>query len=198
MGRLILICEGDAHTVEYFHNNGVYPGAVVFTATRFREMSPYLTKDDEVLVVLKGLTDFTMAEVYALIGDLEEKRHDLKSATVMSNLNLGKIDAEYYKYTGDLFYGGVVRHSEGKVYDVTTEKLIKKGKLAKTSESMVNKKVINSVMSRYGVYDKRSISSTGEQKGFKIYGKSDKRVVEDTTEMSLMDGIITVDLFTKN
>ena len=54
MDRLIVICEGGVHTVEYLHRNGVYPGAMLIEPGKFQEISPYLTKDDDILLLIKG------------------------------------------------------------------------------------------------------------------------------------------------
>ena len=55
MDRLILICEGGIHTVEYLQRNGIFPGALVIEPNRFKDMTPYLTKEDEILLIIKGL-----------------------------------------------------------------------------------------------------------------------------------------------
>jgi hypothetical protein len=199
MERLILICEGGAHTVEYFHKNGVFPGAVVLVATKFREMVPYLTKDDEVLVVIKGLTDFSMAEIYALLNDIEESRDKLKGITVMSNINLGKISSPYYLYSGDLFYGTVKEVKNGRHSDVSiavdpttlTEKKVKPSKKDKVAELKAKTpeiRSINAVISGYKKYDKRDVK-------FTIYGSNAKEV-EPTHEIDgLTQKLIAVDLY---
>jgi hypothetical protein len=199
--RLVLICEGGAHTVEYFHKNKVFPGAVVFSANKFREIAPYLTKNDDILIVIKGLTDFAMVDIYALLNDIAEMdmRSKLHDVLIMSNIDLGVVSEPYYLYSGDLFYGEVKEVNKGKVYDIVDpnedvsqkEKKSIFGKKKKVSE--VNKKlsemsVINSVVSRYKVYSKRDIK-------FTIYG-SDKKTVEPMHEIdNIASKIVNVDIF---
>lgn len=202
--RLVVICEGGAHTIEYLHKNKVFPGAVIFSATKFREIAPYLTKNDDLLVVVKGLTDFSMVDIYALFNDIEEM--DMKSKlfdiTIMSNINLGFVTLPYFLYTGDLFYGEVKRVEKGKVYDildqdgdiVQKEKKSLFGKKKKASEldkKLLEMKVINTVVSRYKVYSKRDIK-------FTIYG-SDKKIAEPMYETdNIASKIVNVDLFQSN
>jgi hypothetical protein len=201
MSRLILICEGNAHTVEYFHKNNVYPGAVVFDSAKFREMSPYLEGEDEILLLIKGLTDFTVAGIYALINDLEDHRHKLKDVNILSNIDLGNIDTPYYLYTGDLFYGSVREVIKGKISDklLTEEeseelKSAKKRKNGKSSELRDNpseKYSINTVMAGYKKYDKRDVK-------FTIYGSPIKEVEQDTKLESQLSKIMIVDMYANN
>lgn len=195
MSRLILICEGEAHTVEYFHKNGVYPGAVVFDSTKFREMSPYLEEDDEILLLIKGLTDFTISQVYALINDLEEHRHKLKNVTILSNIELGILNSSYYLYSGDLFYGSVREVIRGKISDyLTTEetalgskskKKFKKDKSDELGEKQADKYSINTVMAGYKKYDKRDVK-------FTIYGSPIKEVIPPDTRLDAQLSRLTV------
>lgn len=203
--RLVLICEGGAHTVEYFHKNGVYPSAVVFNATKYREMIPYLTENDEVLVLVKGLTDFTLQDIYAMLNDILDTGRKLKSVTVMSNIHLGKIPSPYYLYSGDLFYGEVKKVENNKVMDLTpediyieesegsneVEKVSKNKKNVKSKSMQGDKRSINGVIKRYTKYNKRNTKIT-------IYG-SNVREVESTEEVDeIVDKLIKVDLFNKS
>jgi hypothetical protein len=199
--RLYLVTEGGAHTVEYFHNNGVYPFAVVFDANKFREIVPYLTKDDEILVIIKGLTDFSMSEIYALLNDIKENEGKLQSITVMSNINLGKIPAPYYLYSGDLFYGTLKEVRNGKITDLieTPKELIdgdkkskvtKKDKLVKVTETIPEERSINAVLSTYKKYSKRGVIVT-------IYGSTSKEADPSYELDSLTEKILIVDLFQK-
>lgn len=197
--RLVLICEGGAHTVEYFHKNGVFPGAVVFEATKFREMAPYLTKNDDILVVIKGLTDFSMVEIYALLNDIDNVKDKLHAVTVMSNINLGKIPTPYYLYSGDLFYGSVKLVEKGKVsgiekVDGETGKSAKKSKSSKKEKSSeLHQKsrentVINAVIEPYKLYNNRGVK-------FTIYGSDAKPVQVNKALDDLTSKLVNVDLF---
>lgn len=199
--RLILIAEGAAHTVEYFHKNKVYPGAVVFEATKFTEMAPYLTKNDEVLVVIKGLTDFNLAEIYSLINELEKVEEKIHDITIMSNMDLGKIPTPYHRYSGDLFYGEVLQVINSKFYAVedsnkTEDENSKKGKKNKKSKTTAQAeytpklKPVNGVMTHFKSYNDSSVQ-------FKVYG-STKRVIEPTHSLdNVINKLVEVDLFKK-
>lgn len=197
--RLILICEGDAHTVEYFHKNGVYPGAVVFSPTKFKEMMPYLSSTDDVLVVIKGLTDFTLGEVYALFEDLADAEDKLFDVTIVSNVDLGVTSLPYYFYEGDLFYGAFKKVKMGKysnyIVDTTieetkTNKKEKKVKKPKPNEKPVHTNMINPVIARYKLYKRSSNKLV-------IYGSesSNKGVTPNISDEFLKDKIVFVDAF---
>lgn len=202
--RLILICEGGAHTVQYFHNNRVFPEAVVLTATKFREMMPYLTDKDDILVVIHGLTDFSLAEIYALLGDLRESSSKLNKVTVMSDIDLGRVDMPYYIYVGDLFYGQVFEVINGKMTAVLTDKekrLLDNRKkkprsdvvYSELNKNQVNNSIINAVISRYKKY-----SSLDKDKRFLIYGSQQRDQVQNYELDSLTDKLINVDLFSND
>ena len=118
MERLIVICEGGLHTVEYLQRNGVYPAAMVIEPSKFQDMSPYLSKDDDILLIIKGLTDFTMASVYGLLNKFKEYQEKYKRVTIMTNIPLGNVDFDYYLYEGDIFYGNVQLVSGKKKVDI--------------------------------------------------------------------------------
>lgn len=120
--KLIVICEGQAHMLEYLINNGVYPSVAVLDALKLREIAPYLTPYDDIMVIIKGLTDFTMSEVYTLISDLKEFEKEVKSINIFSNIYLGDIDFTYYLYSGDLFHGEHKEVIKGKVVKVQAKK----------------------------------------------------------------------------
>lgn len=197
--RLVLICEGNAHSVEYFHKNGVYPGAVVFTPSKFKEMMPYLSSSDDVLVIVKGLTDFSLAEVYELFNDLADAEDKLYDIAVLSNVDLGVTALPYYFYEGDLFYGAYRKVKMGKysnyIVDTTSEetedsKKDKKVKKTKPNEKPIHTNKINPVIARYKVY-KRSNNK------MVIYGSesSNNQLTPFVSDEFLKDKIVFIDAF---
>lgn len=194
MDRLIVICEGGAHTVEYLQNNGVYPGAVVFESSKFQEMVPYLSSDDEILLIIKGLTDFSMTEVYGLLNKFYEHKDKVKSVTVLTNINLGVLQHEYYHYEGDLFYGDVWKISGNKKIelDETGEIAVNKKRLSlrknKSNEQRTRKNPIMMAFKKYKNF-----------KGLKmqIYGKMSRTKPADLDE-NLINSVVEVDLFKEN
>lgn len=191
---LILICEGGAHSVEYFHKNGVYPGAVVFQTSSFKEMVPYLSSNDEVLVVINSLTDFTLAEVYALLNDLAELQDRLSRVTVLSNIDLATTQADYYLYSGDLFYGSVQAVISGKLQELKlperprSKKKSKSASTSDSSENAIGKYSINAVMQGYKKYVHGGAN-------FMVYGSA-RKTAPNTVDMdSLVQKLIAVDLY---
>lgn len=198
--RLVLVTEGDAHMMEYFIKNGVYPGALILTPSKFKEIVPYLTSNDDVLIVVKGLTDFSLAEVYMLIDDLADSEDKLYNATVLSNVDLGVTALPYYFYEGDLFYGAVRKVRMGKYSPYITNeteseqpsnKKSKKDKKVKQQQKIIDNKTINPVMSRYKVYNKLDTK-------LMIYGSEKSNTIEvDSSDDYLKDKIIIIDAFSK-
>lgn len=189
--RLVLITEGDAHTVEYFHHNGVYPGVVVFSPTKFKELLPYLSNKDDVLVVIKGLTDFNLSEIYTLLDDLLDIEERLYAVNVVSNVDLGVTPLPYFFYEGDLFYGNYQKVRGGKYLEhITPEGVVtKKDKKAQGKKSG-NNTLVNPVMTRYKAYKRSS-------ERLVIYGadtQKSKLQLEDNDDF-LKDRIANIDAF---
>lgn len=190
--RLMLIAEGGLHIVEYFHNNGVFPSSIVLDAKKFREMLPYLTKSDDVVILVKGLTDFTMSELYAVIHDIEDLGDNLNSVAVISNISLGVIKLPYYEYTGDLFFGAIRQVINGKpvTLDEKGQPVDKKNQKGKTTETKKTFKH-NPIMKRYLKFNNPSVK-------LKIYGSEAlKPVVQSHGEKTDLEKIILVDRFKK-
>lgn len=194
--RLITICEGNAHTIEYLHKNGVYPGTVVFSPSKFKEMIPYLSSSDDILVIIKGLTDFSLASVYALIEVLVNAESRLYDITILSNVDLGVTALPYYFYEGDLFYGAYRKVKGGKYSNYIVEtatdesETSKNGKKSKLAKNTTQTAVINPVIARYKLY-KRSNNK------LVIYGSEppSEGVTNDTGDEFLRDKIVFVDAF---
>lgn len=194
MYGLIVICEGGAHTVEYLHNNGVFPGAVVLEPNKFKEMVPYLSSEDEILLIIKGLTDFTMVDIYSLLSKFEEHNEKVKSITILSNIMLGVIPYDYYYYKNDLFYGDVWRVSDNRLYDIddSGEVSLFKRRILPTrnkTQSIKNKK--NPIIFALKTY--KNIKGQKMQ----IYGRVEK-IKPEELDLEVIKLITSVDLYEEN
>lgn len=195
--RLVLIAEGEAHMVEYFHKNKVYPTSIVMNLSKLRELLPYLDKNDDILIVIRGLTDFTLTEVYTCIRDITEVGDKLHSVKILSNIDLGKVDLPYYQYEGDLFYGEVKQKVKGKLLDLNEEgkPMTKKEKaqlektLNKQKKEGGTKKVlkVNPIMKQYKKFSDPSVR-------FKLYGTPVKTEILDNEEIKILNRIVQVDM----
>lgn len=156
MSRLTLICDGGAPFLEYFMANGIYPSYAVFDLESFQMMASYLTAEDDLLIVVHGLTDFTMSGIHTVYGSLMQNKDKFGSLTVLSDLPLS-IDGGYFLYSGDLFYGSVKYVGPDK-----KEYAVKDGQPTKTLASKEGKRVSggNSVMRRFAVYNNPRIKTT--------------------------------------
>ena len=191
MDRLIVICEGGVHTVEYLQRNGVFPAAMVLEPKKFQDMSPYLTKDDDILLIISGLTDFTMSDIYNLLSKFKEYENRFKRVTILTNIPLGVIPYDYYLYSGDLFYGSVIKVSNNKKYELDSNGNVetqKKSFFSKRSEEVVENK--NPISFQFKKYNDRKVK-------LMIYGKRDKEIVETISHYEYEDKIKVVDLFSK-
>ena len=195
--RLTVVTEGGAHSFEYFVNNGVLPSSILFSAVKFKEVAPYLSSDDVILVVIKGLTDFSLAEVYGLIDDLEIVRSKVAEITIVSNVDLGYIESPYYLYKGDLFYGKMTEMSKGKKVVPPKQKSDTSEKSGKKSSTGVKNSVeplaINTVMSRYKVFNKNYNNTDNKPK---VYGGEKPVTFEvDTLTDLVRKSVVFVDAF---
>lgn len=102
---LVLVCEGSAHTLQYMMYHGCYPEYVVFELDRFKDVLPYLDANTDVVLLVKGLTDFTMSDIYAFLKDVEDNRNEFGNFSVYTNIPLGAIAYDQILYSGDLFNG---------------------------------------------------------------------------------------------
>jgi hypothetical protein len=190
MERLIVICEGGLHTVDYLQKNGVYPAAMVIEPSKFQDMSPYLSGDDDILLIIKGLTDFTMASIYALLNKFKEYQSKYKRVTIMTNIPLGNVDFDYYLYEGDIFYGNVQLVSGKKKMDID----INGNLIDNQSKSFFGKKGpakavdFNPVMYQYKKYNNKRVK-------LMIYGKVAMNDPVVTSQFAYEEKVKVVDLY---
>lgn len=187
--RLIVICEGGPHTIEYLHRNGVYPNDLLIEPTRFQDISPYLTKSDDILLIIKGLTDFTMTSIYGILAKFDEHKEKFKRVTILSNIPLGAISYDYYLYTGDLFYGNVKKVINKKVYDLDNNGNVienqKKGLFGKKKEEQNH----NPIMFQFKKYNKRV--------KVRVYGKKNESQEIEKPIFEYEKKVKVVDIFNK-
>ncbi len=190
MDRLILICEGGIHTVEYLQRNGIFPGALVIEPNRFKDMTPYLTKEDEILLIIKGLTDFTMASVYGVLNKFKEIQSKIKKITILTNIPLGNIDFEYYLYDGDIFYGGVQKVVGKKKIDIDFdgELIDNSPKLSFFKKGPVKTTEYNPIMFQFKKYNDRKVKMM-------IYGSFALKDSAPVTQLEYEEKIKVVDLY---
>ncbi|HBG2133312.1 TPA: hypothetical protein KPJ62_003674 [Clostridioides difficile] len=103
--NLILLTEDGIVSTAYFIKNNVYPTMVFFDIMDLIDRMPYLTQNDHVLIVIKGLCDFTKEEVHLLCKYFDKIKNNIGSFVILSNIELDI--NEYYFYQGDLFYGKI-------------------------------------------------------------------------------------------
>lgn len=204
--RLVLITEGGVHMIEYLLHNRVVANSIVLDATKFKEILPYLDTSDDVLLIIKGLTDFTMSDIYTLIGSFKQNIDKLGRVTILSNVMLGKIDFDYYLYSGDLFYGNVKKISNGRVVedddydtDLTPEtkenKLFNFFKRNKATDKNENSKDVvrkNAVANAYKVYNSNNVK-------VQIYSKDKKDTNEQySSENGVLQRVKSINLYAES
>lgn len=190
MDRLIVICEGGVHTVEYLHKNGVFPHSLVLDPSKFQEMSPYLNKEDDILLIVKGLTDFSMATVYSLLKKFDTYKEKYKRVTILSNIPLGSVNYEYYLYSGDLFYGTVKKVINKKEYDLDSNGNIIENKPKNSIFKRKNKEIErkgNPIAFQFKKYNNRKVK-------LMIYGKVVEEVLKKPS-FEYENEVKAIDLF---
>lgn len=190
MERLIVICEGGIHTVDYLQKNGVYPAAMVIEPSKFQDMSPYLSEEDEILLIIKGLTDFTMASIYALLNKFKEYQNKYKKVTILTNIPLGNVDFEYYLYEGDIFFGGVQRVTGKKKVDLDVygEVYESQRKFSLTKKRQIKAENVNPIMHQFKKYNNKRVK-------LMIYGKVAMNEPVNTSSFDYEEKVKVVDLY---
>lgn len=192
MDRLIVICEGGIHTVDYLQKNGVFPAAMVIEPSKFQDMSPYLSEDDDVLLIIKGLTDFTMASIYGLLNKFREYESKIKRVTILTNIPLGNIDFDYYLYEGDIFYGNVQLVSGKKKMDIDIngDVLEAQKKFAFSKKGPPKAVDFNPIMFQFKKYNNKRVK-------LMIYGKVAMNDPVSTSQVAYEEKVRVVDLYNK-
>lgn len=160
---LTIITEGGRQMIAYLLSNNVKADTFILETVKFQEFLPYTTKDDKILLIVKGLTDFTMVEIYNIVNKILEVEEAKKNLVIMSNIDLGKIQVPYYLYSGDLFYGDVELVDSGKTYKLDAQGQIRKDtesrnifdKIARKQVDEINKHKtrINPIMAKFTKFD---------------------------------------------
>lgn len=139
--KLYVISEGGLHTLEYLVRRGIYPDYYFIEPLDMKKYIPYIKEEDDVLVLVNGLTDFSLVDLYTIINDLLISNLKM-SITVMSTVKLIKFPVTYYRYTGDLFYSKVYGVSNEKRVELDSGETKKKGQKETKSDLVINKVIL--------------------------------------------------------
>lgn len=99
---LYFITDSDVHSVVYLLQNHIYPDKYALETESFKELAPFVTPDDEVIVLVQGFVRWTMVRLTQLIELLEQA--NIKGYTVYSTIEIN-IKTKYTKVDGDLVFG---------------------------------------------------------------------------------------------
>lgn len=112
---LVAILEGGKPTLEYLKQNDIIPDTVFYDFSEFEEYSMYFPEDTDILLLIKGMTDYTKVKVYDLI-DVLNALENKKSLIIATNVDLGKLSVKSYFYFDDPLDGAFVEVPAGKTY----------------------------------------------------------------------------------
>lgn len=98
---LYFITDGDIHSVVYLMQNGIYPDKYALETESFKDQAPFVTSDDEVIVLVQGFVRWTLTRLKMLIELLEQS---CAKFTIYSTVEL-PINTKYTRVSGDLVYG---------------------------------------------------------------------------------------------
>ena len=156
-----LITEGGVHTIAYFYAHKVYPDTVIFDTHKVTDYIPYFSDEDDVLVVIHGLIDWSLTDVHVLLRDLKDATN-VNSLLILSDINLGSVGLPIMEYSGDIF-------------GLTTKGKTESGKTGQVS-----------IMDRYKKYDKEKknlMIVEKEEMEDDVLGVASKRI-QDFEELS--------------
>lgn len=101
---LYVFTDDGLTTIEYVQLNGVYPSKYALKSESMKQILPFVTQDDKILVIIKGFIEWTQAQVATLFEDVEEVVERVGGLYIISNIELG-MGLNYTFLDGDLFYG---------------------------------------------------------------------------------------------
>ena len=193
MKRLIVVCEGGIHTINYLNNNGLYPGALLVEFSKFQEVAPYLTKDDDILILIAGMTDFTMASLYGLVNRIKQLENKYNRLVLMSNIPLGKIGLPYYLYKKDLFRGSV------KYVDIKQKKhfVDSYGRVIEEKKSLFKKNTVQPEKGFNPIMREMKKEFGNKKTKLMIYGKLAITEPVKTNDKAYSEKVIDVDIYKK-
>lgn len=184
--ELVVLCEGGLHTIAYLVKNGINPHRVCFDVATLRDLLSNLNTNSRILIIIQGLTDFTLVELYELFSYLNLMRHLVKDVTVLSNIELGFIDLDYYIYKGDLVYGALKLVG-------SPEKRVKNN--IKSGDNFIK----NAVMQGFSLYKHKTLKiyhkvDMGDT--FNVEQSNNAKVNQETDD--LVKNLVHVDLYSNN
>lgn len=99
---LYVLTDNDIYSILYLCQNGVYPDKYALKYDGIREDMPFLSEDDEIVIITQGLINWTYVNLFLLVKELSNVK--LKSFRVFSTIEL-PMEYDYILVQGDLFNG---------------------------------------------------------------------------------------------
>lgn len=205
---LTIATEGGRHMIAYLLANGVKADTYVLEPVKLKQFVPYINNNSHLLLIIKGLTDFTIADIYNMIEYIGQGGVPLENVNILSNIDLGDIGISYYFYTGDLFWGDVFLVDKNK----KRHKLTVDGKIAKEldkEKTFIDKIAKKEVEREQSKQKKRTrhnpimhkytrFTVDRELPKDRMYIYDREKEIETVNEDTLLEHITEVDLFTNN
>lgn len=110
---LVAILEGGRPTLDYLMQNNIIPDQVFYDFSEFKDYSIYFPDDTDLLILIKGMIDYTKVKVYDLI-DVIKSIENKKSVTLATNVDLGVLSVNSHFYFDDPLEGAFVQVPAGK------------------------------------------------------------------------------------
>lgn len=101
---LYVLTDDGVTVIEYLQRNGVYPHKYGLVSESFKSVAPYLSREDTVMVISKGLIDWSLLRLMNLLGEVYDCKDRVADILVYSNIEL-PLEYKYTLIDGDLFYG---------------------------------------------------------------------------------------------
>jgi hypothetical protein len=132
-----LVCDGGEDTVLYFWKKNLYPDRVILSPEKLHDYVPYINGEDDILILIHGMTEFSLSAVYLLLSDikilLDSDRLHCNNLVVASDVELPSVEIKYIKYKDvhDLFFDDKRDKEEDKIESGKAKKSNKADKNSK-------------------------------------------------------------------
>ena len=109
---LYVLTDSGIFNILYLCQNGVFPDKFGTKPESIKDDEPFLSEEDEIVIITQGLIDWDFIKLFRLVGDMTGIK--LKSFRVFSNIELPLKDFDYTLVQGDLFYGKYIDIKKGR------------------------------------------------------------------------------------
>lgn len=109
---LYVMTDSGVYSILYLYQNGVYPDRYGTSQECLKNVLPFISDTDEMVVITQGLIDWNYVKLFNLVQELNTVK--FASFRIFSTIELPRKDFDYILVQGDLFYGKYIDIKKGK------------------------------------------------------------------------------------